>query len=75
MATGFKSVDMFGGLGGFTTGFFLGMAMMPAVRQRSFFTGSFELKVKKVGMILTFAWFVLILSLLFYSTPVQYTLL
>lgn len=55
-----------GHLGGFLTGMFVGLWLMPAVRQEASYHSSFEKKVRKVGYGLTFIYFTL-LVILFYT--------
>jgi len=55
-----------GHLGGFLTGLFVGLCIMPTVRQEASYHQSYEKKVRKIGYGLTALYFSLLI-ILFYT--------
>jgi hypothetical protein len=66
-SSAFKVVDIASNCGGFIIGFCFGLVIMPRVRRAAGYVGSFEKLCMKIGMVLTFIYFAILLSL-FYTT-------
>lgn len=65
-----NTVDTYGHLGGFISGFFVGIVVMVRFRgQEAAARGSYEKKVQIVGVIMTFIFYVLLTTLFFTVMP------
>ena len=60
--------NTFGNMGGFFTGVFAGMFLVPTVRANARLPGSYEGIVKKIGLGCTFAWYFIFLMVFYLST-------